>query len=71
MLIQFQSLFPTKNLNARTIRQSVIANWLNEHKTPLEDVQLLAGHKRLSTTERYIRPDIEERRDVINEFFPI
>jgi len=71
MLIQLQSLFPTKNLNARTIRKSVIANWLNTQKIPLEDVQLLSGQKRLSTTERYIRPDAEDRRGLINEFFPI
>jgi len=71
MLIQLQSFFPIKNLNARMIRKSVIANWLNVEKIPLEDVQLLSGQKRLSTTERYIRPDVEERKEMINEFFPI
>ncbi len=48
-----KALFPDRNLNTRTIRQSVIANWLNEFNIPLEDVQLLAGHKWLSSTEKY------------------
>jgi len=66
-----QSLFPSKNLNPQTIRQSVITNWLNEKNIPLEDVQLLSGLKWMSSTERYVKPNMDERREVINAFFPI
>jgi len=45
MLHPMKALFPNKKLNPQTIRQSVIANWLNVDKIPLEDVQLLSGQK--------------------------
>lgn len=66
-----QGLFPSKNLNPQTIRQSVITNWLNDLKYSLEDVQLLSGQKWMSSTERYIKPNMDERREVINAYFPI
>ena len=71
MLRPLQGLFPFKNLNANVIRKSVITNWLNVDRIPLEDVQLLAGHKWLSTTEKYVRPNVDERREQINVFFPL
>lgn len=66
-----KSLFPTKNLNPRTIRMSVICNWLNEKSIPLEHVQELAGHKWPGTTEKYIKVDANAERELINRFFPI
>ncbi len=30
--------------------ETLIANWLNEKRIPLEDVQLMAGHKTTGTT---------------------
>nr|WP_315203592.1 tyrosine-type recombinase/integrase [uncultured Flavobacterium sp.] len=64
-------LFPDRNLNPRTIRMSVICNWLNEKKIPLERVQELAGHKWPGTTEKYIKVDSLQQREMINRFFPI
>jgi integrase/recombinase XerD len=64
-------LFPDRNLNAKTIRQSVIANWLNEKKIPLEQVQLLAGHRWPSSTAVYRQNSIEEERELINRFHPL
>jgi len=64
-------LFPDKNLNPRTIRMSVICNWLNEKKLPLERVQELAGHKWPGTTEKYIKVDSFQQRELINRYFPI
>lgn len=64
-------LFPDRNLNPRTIRMSVICNWLNEKKIPLERVQELAGHKWPGTTEKYIKVDSLQQREMINKFFPI
>ena len=45
MLIPLKHFFPERTLNATTIRQSVIANWLNEKNIALENVQLMAGQK--------------------------
>jgi integrase/recombinase XerD len=64
-------LFPDRNLNPRTIRMSVICNWLNEKKIPLEKVQELAGHKWPGTTEKYIKVDSFQQRELINRYFPI
>jgi len=64
-------LFPDRNLNPVTIRQSVISNWLNERKFPMEDVQLMAGHKWMSTTERYKQVNLDEQRKLINKWYPL
>lgn len=66
-----QPLFVDRELTLTKIRQSVISNWINEEKIPLEDVQLLAGHKWLSTTEKYKKEDREQKRELINRFFPL
>lgn len=71
LLKTMKILFPFKNITAQNIRKSVIANWLNERKIPLEDVQLMAGHKWPSTTERYRRADMEEQRRLINAHHPL
>jgi len=71
MLRPLKGLSPARSLNASTIRQSVIANWLNESKYPLGDVQLPAGHKYPSSTEKYLREDIENKRKLINAFHPL
>jgi integrase/recombinase XerD len=64
-------LFTDRNLNSKTIRQSVIANWLNEKKVPLEQVQLMAGQKWISTTAKYRQTSVEEQRTMINKFHPM
>ena len=64
-------LFPDRTLNPRSIRMSVISNWLNENKLSLESVQELAGHKWPSTTEKYIKMDTLEQRKLINKYFPL
>jgi len=66
-----KALFPDRKLNPRTIRMSVICNWLNERKIPLEKVLELAGHKWPSTTEKYIKVNVENERELINRYFPI
>lgn len=66
-----KSLFPDKKLCPQTIRMSVICNWLNEKKLPLEKVQELAGHKWPGTTEKYFKADSEQQRELINRFFPV
>lgn len=55
VLEPLKMLFPDRNLNPKTIRMSVICNWLNEKKMSLEKTQELAGHKWPGTTEKYIK----------------
>ena len=71
MLEPLKILFPERPLNAKTIRMSVIANWLNAYKHRLEDVQEWAGHKWPSTTLRYKRLDIAVIREKINKWHPL
>jgi integrase/recombinase XerD len=68
---QFKPLFPDRNLNPSTIRQSVISNWINERKHPIELVQLMAGHKTMSTTLLYRVTATDEKRILINRFHPL
>jgi integrase/recombinase XerD len=67
----FKYLFPDRKLNLQTIRQSVISNWLNTYQIPLEDVQLLAGHKRPSATLKYQLPNMQQAVNTLNAHFPI
>lgn len=71
MIEPLKGLFPDKKLCPQTIRMSVICNWLNEKKLPLEKVQELAGHKWPGTTEKYFKADSEQQRELINRFFPV
>ncbi len=43
LVCTFKGLYPDRNLTPTTIRKSVIANWLNENKIPLEQVQIMSG----------------------------
>lgn len=66
-----KGLFPDRNLTPSSIRQSVIANWLNEKKIPLEQVQIMSGQKWMSTTVKYRQNNLEEQRELMNKWFPI
>lgn len=63
-------LFPQKKLHAKTIRQSVITNLLKEGKD-LRLVQVFAGHKYPSTTERYKQTEVEELKNQILKHHPL
>ncbi|MBL0095407.1 MAG: tyrosine-type recombinase/integrase [Bacteroidetes bacterium] len=70
-LIESQrKLFPTRKLNPKTVRQSVIVNLLKQGVSLME-VQLFAGHHHSSTTERYIQQDLSQMRSEIDRFFPL
>lgn len=71
MIRPLRGLFFDRTLNPNTIRQSVISNWLNVKKYPLGDVQIMAGHKYPSSTERYLTTDHNEQRKIINQFHPL
>jgi integrase/recombinase XerD len=71
VIVPLKSLFADRNLNPQTIRMSVISNWLNDSKYDLVKVQELAGHKWPGTTEKYIKTDAKNERELINRYFPI
>lgn len=58
-----------KVTNGNQIRASVITNWLKQYN--LRQVQVLAGHRYISSTERYLEDDLESLHDIVNNFHPI
>jgi integrase/recombinase XerD len=66
----FKHHFPDRNLNAKTIRQSVIANLLKEGKD-LRVVQVFAGHKNPSSTEKYRQTGLEELKAAVLKHHPL
>lgn len=70
-LIECQKgLFPDRNLNPKTVRQSVIVN-LFKKGMDIKDVQLFAGHKYASTTEAYKPNDLTELKDAVSRLHPL
>ena len=67
---RYKHLFPEKNLNPKTIRMSVITNLLEE-KHDIRLVQIFAGHKYASSTERYKQTELETLATQINKFHPL
>ena len=54
--------------DTKQIRTSVIINWLKQNG--LRKTQYLAGHKYISSTERYQQDDLESLHETINNFHP-
>ncbi len=55
--------------NLHQIRASVIVNWLGKYN--LREAQIMAGHKYISTTEKYVQEDLKQLQEMINNFHPI
>jgi site-specific recombinase XerD len=55
--------------NAIQIRNSIIVNWLKNYN--LRKTQYLAGHKYISSTERYKQDNLESLHEMVNSFHPI
>ena len=53
----------------KQIRASVITIWLGQYN--LRKVQYLAGHRYISSTERYLQDDLENLHEIVNNFHPI
>jgi integrase/recombinase XerD len=66
----FAGLYPGRTVNAQTIRQSVIAHLLKQGHD-LSVVQVFAGHKYPSSTERYRQSEIETLKAAIEEYHPL
>jgi integrase/recombinase XerD len=59
----------SKVTSAKQIRTSVITHWLKIHN--LRQVQHMAGHRFVSSTEAYLVNDLEDLQEDINKFHPI
>ena len=55
--------------STKQIRASVISHWLGQHN--LRKVQYLAGHRYISSTERYVQDDLENLQEIVNQYHPI
>lgn len=51
------------------LRASIITNWLNNHS--LRKAQYMAGHRYISSTEKYVQDDLENLHEIVNNFHPI
>jgi len=56
-------------VNARQVRASVIGNWLKKYH--LRKVQYLAGHRYVSSTERYLQNDLEGLQKEVRQYHPL
>ena len=70
LLETLKHLYPDRKLNAQTIRQSVITNHLKAGKD-LRVVQVFAGHKYPSTTEKYKQTHVEELKHEVLKYHPL
>jgi integrase/recombinase XerD len=66
----FKEVFAPRKVNCMTIRQSVITNLLKAGND-LRIVQVFAGHKYPSTTEKYKQTNVEALQTAINQHHPI
>ena len=58
-----------KYKHAKQIRQSVITEWLKEKN--LRTVQYMAGHRYVSSTERYKTTNLEDLKEALNKHHPL
>jgi site-specific recombinase XerD len=56
-------------VNAKQLRASVIVKWLRMYN--LREVQYMAGHRYISSTESYQQSDMEGLKEEVNKFHPL
>ncbi len=56
-------------INGKHIRASVITKWLKMYN--LREVQYLAGHRYISSTESYLQNDMEGLQEEVQQFHPL
>jgi integrase/recombinase XerD len=66
----FKHLFSDRNLNPKTIHQSVITNLLKSGND-LRIVQVFSGHKYPSATEKYKQTNVEELKKEVQKYHPL
>lgn len=70
VISHYKSLFDPRKVNCNTIRGSVIANLLKAGNE-LRTVQAFAGHKKISSTEKYRQDQVEILHGVIQSRHPM
>ena len=55
--------------NAQQIKASVVSNWLKNYN--IREVQYMAGHRYISSTERYLQDDLKGLQEMIEKLHPI
>ena len=55
--------------NSNQIRASVLSSWTKQYN--LRKVQVMAGHRYISSTEKYVQDDLENLQEVINLHHPL
>ncbi|OQP67674.1 tyrosine-type recombinase/integrase [Niastella populi] len=68
MFSQLKQLNP-KVINAKQIRSSVITHWLRKHH--LRQVQYMAGHKYVSSTQRYQLNNLDDLKNELANHHPM
>ncbi|MEQ8627766.1 tyrosine-type recombinase/integrase [Ekhidna sp.] len=68
LMIKVRKMNPSV-LNAQQIRASVITKWLRMYN--LREVQYLAGHKYISSTEGYLENEMEGLKEEIQQYHPM
>jgi integrase/recombinase XerD len=68
MMLKVRKINPSVQ-NAKHIRSSVITKWLKVHN--LRQVQYLAGHRYISSTESYLENDVDKLMDEVNQYHPL
>lgn len=68
LMVQVRKVNPSV-LNAKQIRASVITKWLKQYN--LREVQYLAGHRYISSTESYLENDLEELQEEVQQYHPL
>jgi len=68
LMIKVRKLNPSV-LNAKQIRASVITKWLKIYN--LREVQYLAGHKYISSTEGFLENEMEGLKEEVQQFHPL
>lgn len=58
-----------KLVSSRQIRTSVITHWLKQYN--LREVQYMAGHRYVSSTEAYQINNLDELQEDVNQYYPL
>jgi len=68
LMIKVRKLNPTV-VNAKQLRASVITKWLKRYN--LREVQYLAGHRYISSTESFLENEMEGLAEEVQQFHPL
>jgi len=58
-----------KVIDAKQIRSSVITNWLKQYN--LRQVQYMAGHRYVSSTQRYKLTNMDDLQNALQQYHPL